>query len=198
MNKLSYRRHRFPGIVIQHAIWLYFRFPLSYRDVEDMLAERGIDVSYETVRRWALKFGTVIARKLETRTAAAGPAVASRRSVRLHQRQIVVRLACRGQRRRGPGHSRSIKARRCGSAQTDAKTPEEPGHHPSHDRDRPAPILRFCVANTGCCMATRNRALEKQPSRELPSALAATGTTDETLQVSWIGAALPINPRRRL
>jgi len=64
MNKLSYRRHRFPGIVIQHAIWLYFRFPLSYRDVEDMLAERGIDVSYETVRRWALKFGTVIARKL--------------------------------------------------------------------------------------------------------------------------------------
>ena len=46
------------------AVWLYFRFPLSYRDVEDMLAERGIDVSYETVRRWALKFGTIIARKL--------------------------------------------------------------------------------------------------------------------------------------
>ena len=64
MDKLSYRRHRFPGIVIQQAVWLYFRFALSYRDVEDMLAERGIDVSYETVRRWALKFGTVIARKL--------------------------------------------------------------------------------------------------------------------------------------
>ena len=64
MEKLSYRRHRFPGIVIQQAVWLYFRFALSYRDVEDMLAERGIDVSYETVRRWALKFGTIIARKL--------------------------------------------------------------------------------------------------------------------------------------
>ena len=64
MDKLSYRRHRFPGIVIQQAVWLYFRFALSYRDVEDMLAERGIDVSYETVRRWALKFGTIIARKL--------------------------------------------------------------------------------------------------------------------------------------
>ena len=64
MDKLSYRRHRFPRIVIQQAIWLYFRFALSYRDVEDMLAERGIDVSYETVRRWALKFGTIIARKL--------------------------------------------------------------------------------------------------------------------------------------
>ena len=64
MDKLSYRCHRFPSIVIQQAIWLYFRFALSYRDVEDMLAERGIDVSYETVRRWVLKFGGVIARKL--------------------------------------------------------------------------------------------------------------------------------------
>ena len=64
MDKLSYRRHRFPSIVIQQAVWLYFRFALSYRDVEDMLAERGIDVSYETVRRWALKFGAIIARKL--------------------------------------------------------------------------------------------------------------------------------------
>ena len=64
MDKLSYHRHRYPSIVIQQAIWLYFRFALSYRDVDDMLAERGIDVSYETVRRWALKFGTIIARKL--------------------------------------------------------------------------------------------------------------------------------------
>jgi transposase-like protein len=64
MDKTTYRRHRFPGAIIQHAIWLYFRFPLSYRDVEDLLAERGIDVSYETVRRWALKFGTAFARML--------------------------------------------------------------------------------------------------------------------------------------
>ena len=64
MQKISYRRHRFPSEIIQHAVWLYFRFPLSYRDVEDLLAERGIDVSYETVRRWALKFGQAYARKL--------------------------------------------------------------------------------------------------------------------------------------
>jgi len=64
MCNLSYHRHRFPAEVIQYAVWLYFRFPLSYRDVEDMLAERGIDVSYETVRRWAVKFGAIIARKL--------------------------------------------------------------------------------------------------------------------------------------
>jgi putative transposase len=51
MNKLSYHRHHFPSIVIQQVVWLYFRFALSYRDVGDMLAERGIDVYYETVRR---------------------------------------------------------------------------------------------------------------------------------------------------
>jgi transposase-like protein len=51
-------------LIIQHAVWLYFRFPLSLRDVEDLLAERGIDVSYETVRRWSLNFGQAYARKL--------------------------------------------------------------------------------------------------------------------------------------
>ena len=64
MQQISYARYRFPPVIIQHAVWLYFRFPLSFRDVEDLLAERGIDVSYETVRRWALKFGQAYARKL--------------------------------------------------------------------------------------------------------------------------------------
>ncbi len=64
MQKISYSRHRFPSLIIQHAVWLYFRFPLSFRDVEDMLAERGIDVSYESVRRWSVKFGLGYARKL--------------------------------------------------------------------------------------------------------------------------------------
>src|SRR5213080_3758416 len=64
MDQPSYRRHRFPPPVIRHAIWLYLRFTLSYRDVEELLAERGLDVSYETVRRWVLKFGPKIARKL--------------------------------------------------------------------------------------------------------------------------------------
>src|SRR5947199_6524959 len=57
MHPLSYRRHRFPPVVIQHAVWLYLRFTLSYRDVEEFLAERGLDISYETVRSWVLKFG---------------------------------------------------------------------------------------------------------------------------------------------
>src|SRR5918996_1327693 len=61
---VSYKRHRFPPEIIAHAVWLYFRFPLSLRLVEEMLLERGIVVSYETVRRWALKFGPAYARRL--------------------------------------------------------------------------------------------------------------------------------------
>jgi putative transposase len=57
MIKISYSRYRFPPEIIQHAIWLYIRFTLSFRDVEDLLAERGIMVSYETVRRWVNHFG---------------------------------------------------------------------------------------------------------------------------------------------
>jgi len=62
---VSYKRHRFPPQIIAHAVWLYFRFPLSLRLVEEMLLERGILVFYETVRRWALKFGPDYARRLE-------------------------------------------------------------------------------------------------------------------------------------
>jgi hypothetical protein len=61
MRPISFKRHRFPPEIIRHAIWLYARFTLSLRDVEELLAERGIDASYETVRRWFLKFGPSIA-----------------------------------------------------------------------------------------------------------------------------------------
>ena len=64
MLPISYSRHQFPPEVIQHAVWLYLRFTLSYRDVEDLLAEGGLDISYETIRRWVLKFGPAVARRL--------------------------------------------------------------------------------------------------------------------------------------
>ncbi len=64
MQTISYARHRFPRDVIRHAVWLYLRFTLSYRDVEDLLAERGLAISNETIRRWVLKFGPVVARNI--------------------------------------------------------------------------------------------------------------------------------------
>jgi transposase-like protein len=67
MKKIDYNGYRFPPVIIQQAVWLYFRFTLSFRDVEDLLAERGITVSYETVRRWVNHFGPMIATDLRKR-----------------------------------------------------------------------------------------------------------------------------------
>ena len=64
MQPISYARHQFPAEIIRHATWLYLRFTLSYCDVEELLAERGIETSYETVRRWVLKFGPAFAHNL--------------------------------------------------------------------------------------------------------------------------------------
>ena len=62
-----YKRHRFPPAIIAHAVWLYLRFSLSPRAVEELLLERGVEVSYETLRRWVAKFGPAIARELRRR-----------------------------------------------------------------------------------------------------------------------------------
>jgi len=67
MEKISYAGYRFPPEIIDQAIWPYLRFTLSLRDVEDLLAERGVAVSYETVRRWVNHFGPMIAADLRKR-----------------------------------------------------------------------------------------------------------------------------------
>ncbi len=84
MPPISYARHQYPPIVIQHSVWLYLRFTLSYRDAEELLVERGLDVSYETIRRWVLKFGTTFARRLRRRR--------PRPSSRWHLDEMVVRI----------------------------------------------------------------------------------------------------------
>jgi transposase-like protein len=86
MAEISYR-HRFPPVVIQHAVWLYLRFTLSYRDVEELLAELGLDMSYESVRSWVLKFGPMIARRLRQGR--------PRPSDRWHLDEMVIRIAGR-------------------------------------------------------------------------------------------------------
>jgi transposase-like protein len=84
MTPISFKRHRFPPLIIQHAIWLYARFTLSFRDVEEMLAERGIDVSNETVRRRFLKFGRLSAGNLQHRR--------PRPSSRWHLDEMVIKI----------------------------------------------------------------------------------------------------------
>jgi putative transposase len=81
----SYAGHRFPAAVISHAVWLYFRFPLSLRMVEEMLAARGIIVSHETVRQWARKFGQAFANQIRRRLPAAGD--------KWHLDEVVLKIA---------------------------------------------------------------------------------------------------------
>jgi putative transposase len=73
MKKLGYDGYRFPPEIIHQAFWLYLRFTLSFRDVEDLLAERGFAVSYETIRRWVNHFGLIILRSVRAK----GPEVMS-------------------------------------------------------------------------------------------------------------------------
>jgi putative transposase len=87
LRPILFKRHRFPPDIICYGIWLYFRFTLSLRDVEEMLAERGIDVSYETIRCWTLKFGPSIARNLKRRRPAP--------SARWHLDEMVVNIGGR-------------------------------------------------------------------------------------------------------
>jgi putative transposase len=85
MTTVSYDRHRFPPCIIRHGVWLYLRFSLSLRDVEDLLVERGIEVSYETIRRWVEKFGPAFAAALRARRPRPGS--------RWHLDEMVVRIA---------------------------------------------------------------------------------------------------------
>src|SRR5712664_2515351 len=87
MQSISYARHQFSPDIIRHAVWLYYRFTLSYRDAEELLAERGIDVSYESGRRWAMKFGPEIAVSLMRRR--------PRPDDRWHLDEMVVRIGGR-------------------------------------------------------------------------------------------------------
>ena len=85
MPPTSFKRHRFPPDVIRHAVWLYFRFTLSLRDVEEMLAERGIDTTYEAIRGWTRKFGQAFAYKLR--------AARTKPTGRWHLDEMVVKIA---------------------------------------------------------------------------------------------------------
>ena len=73
MKSSIYSRHRFHSDIIRRAVWMYFRFNLSFRDVEELMIERGVDVSYETIRRWVDKFGSTYAKWIKSRSESPSP-----------------------------------------------------------------------------------------------------------------------------
>ena len=142
---LSFKRHRFPPAIITRSIWLYARFTLSLRDVEEVFAERGLDVSYETVRRWVLKFGSTIAANL--RRARPKP------SDHWHLDEMAVFI--RGQQHwlwRAVDNEGEVldfvvqRRRRQGRREADEETPEAVRDTALSGRDRQAAILSLCVS----------------------------------------------------
>ena len=87
LPKTAYFRHRFPAEIISHCVWLYFRFSLSFRDIEEMMAKRGVVLTYETVREWCLKFGGTYAKSIRSR--------GSRPGDRWHLDEVFLRIAGR-------------------------------------------------------------------------------------------------------
>ncbi len=86
MTQISYRNLHFPSSIVQQAVWMYVRFNLSLRDVEELLAERGIEVSYETIRRWVDRFGSQVAKRLRRSRGAPHPHMRVWRQPKHHNR----------------------------------------------------------------------------------------------------------------
>ena len=119
MTTISFARHQFPPDIIRHAVWLYLRFTLSFRD-EDLLAERGLDLSYETVRRWVFKFGPIFAKELRRRR--------HRPTSQWHLDEMAVLISGRQfWLWRAVDDEGAAEARRQGSREAYTQTAQEPG-----------------------------------------------------------------------
>jgi len=196
MSLLCYRRHRFPAEIIQHAMWLYLRSTLSYRDVEELLAERGLDVSYETVRRWVLKFGPAIARRLRRRR--------PRPSDRWHLDEMVVRSAgkrmylWRAVDHEGEVLDMLVQRRRDSRAalrlmrkllKKQGSTPEAAGH-------RQAALVCLGVPPITADVPSRTGAETEQSGREFSSGGTTTRAQVAALQIGQIRPTFPEHARR--
>jgi putative transposase len=193
MNKplISYKRHRFPPQIIAHAVWLYFRFPLSLRMVEEMLLERGIVVSYETIRRWAKKFGPDYARRLRRKPPGHHDI--------WHLDEVVITIA-------GKKHwlwravdqdGRPDPAQHQG-CQTIVDPAVENARRLAQAHDhRQAPLLRSGQASGHAAGRTPVAQGPQQPSGEFACAAAKTGTNNAGLPITWIPAAVRLNLLRR-
>src|SRR3954447_24934079 len=203
-----YAGHRFPPEIISPAIWLYFRFPLSLRMVEEMLAARGVLVSHATVRQWALKFGQAFANQIRRRLPRAGD--------KWHLDEVVITIA--GQKhglwRAGGAASPALsalvaggrpgwpRARRAGAEPTRpaggqapaAPAAEEAGPTASGADHRQAGELSGGEERADARGRAPPAQGPQQPSREFPPADPAARTADEAVQIRRSAAAVPLGP----
>src|SRR5208337_503119 len=125
MTKISYSGYRFPPEIIHQAIWLYLRFTLSFRDVEDLLAERGIAISYETVRRWVKSFRADHCSGIAKAPSQTAFDLASGRGLSENRWVHGLPVARRRRRGRGSGCAGPVQAQQARRVETDAQTSKE-------------------------------------------------------------------------
>ena len=140
MQTVSYKRHRYPPQIIAHAVWLYFRFPLSLRLVEELLAERGITVSYETIRCWA-KVRATRCPALEAETTKPKRYLASGRGCHQYRRKEALAHARGRSGRLCPRRDRSVPAQHQGSTAPADPIAAETGHEAEADHHRQTALL---------------------------------------------------------
>jgi putative transposase len=192
-SPVSYRRHRFPPALVAHAVWLYFRFPLSLRLVEEMLLERGIIVSYETIRCWAKKFGPDYARRLRRKQPSSSDI--------WHLDEVVIAIAGRKhwlwravdqdgyvldeivQNRR---NTKGCQTLACSSA-------EKTGRCANADDYRQAAILRRRKAPDHANPRAPFSQRVEQSSGKLASAAAKTGAGDANISIYWKPSTVPLS-----
>ena len=139
-----YHRHRVPVEIISHCVWLYFRFPLSFRDVEEMLAMRGVSLSYETVREWCLKFGQTYANGLRHKAHRPGDRWHLDEVFPKDQRTTPLPLACGRSGWRGAGYFGSEAKGQEGSKEILSQVFKGFAVCPARDRHRQAEELQCC------------------------------------------------------
>ena|SRR6516164_4928529 len=188
MAEISYRR-RFPPAIIQYAVWVYLRFTLSSRDVEELLAERGLDISYETFQCWVLKFGPVIARQLRRHR--------PRSSNRWHLHEMVERIGgkrmylWRAVDHEGEVLDMLVQTRRDSrAAAADAQVAQETRLRAEIAGHRQAALLRLGVPAITAELSPPTRTQTKQSGGELASGGATTRAQNAAVQVGALCAAL--------
>ena len=196
MTTISFARHQFPPDIIGHAVCLYLRFTLSFRDVEELLAERGLDLSYETVRRWVLKFGPLFAKELRRRR--------HRPTSQWHLDEMAVVIGGRQfwlwRAVDDEGEVLDLLVQRRRDARAAArlmrKLLKKQGFAPAllvTDK-----LRSYAAAKTQLRLSVRHeRGLRKQSGREFTSSGSSTRAEDAAVQIARIGATVPVRSRLR-
>ena len=193
----SYRGYRFPSEIISHAVWLYYRFGLSFRDVEDLLAERGITVTYEAIRLWCRTFGLNYARRLRRRRGRQGDTWYLDELFVKIQGAAAVSVACRGRGRRRPRHSRAVAAQSAGGHTVLPEAVETPRPRASPADHRQAAQLLGGAPSRDAVRDPQYPAVRKQSRGSLASINPPAGAADAQVQVGRPSATVRLGARRR-